>query len=1058
MSKLSYPPPRLQGPMPALDKKLEMEEDPIDTGVIRCICSSSDDDGFTIQCEQCLVWQHAFCVRIDQSNIPDHYLCDKCERKSKDDRRSEFTRQRKDIPREDLMTDGLSLAEKKRAFTLVEPIPIETPATKRKEEKQKGRMPFTRIKRPTHDNARRPSLTPRTTKKPKLSKRIAITQDTLRGLDSSEPLAQSLQKKLPHKRGYVPTNYNTVKSKFVKQIFKEARERWSQQNKWRPAVWKDGLPRREEHTRTRDCPYVSMDTVTIISNNTKIFIRPLKRSDSTLYPRNDLHLRKGVFSDTHIPSDWFLMEVNGDVFLKSEYKFNPINEFSELGTQREHVLFFPTLDLCIDARYHGNNGRYIRRSCHPNADVRSIILPHSKDDNTIHLGIFTREEIRPGQEVTLGWNWQRGHIAWQKNVEWHNRTPGTDDQHQVIDEEEEREKRKAVQRMLDFFYKEFGDCGCQDRGRCFIEYLRKEASGEKNRKTWTAERPVVPRRVNDEDDPLDIYSPKRKQEKTTRTNIDNIFSLPNSRQIVVSASNPKLDGQDRLASDSPDVSIEECLEIDVTSTSPGLGSPVQSEMALRVDGMSEEELDVDGDIDIGEDFLGSPLNRAKEQDGMSAVRDMSDNEDLSSLTSLSSLSGFEDTGNEASDDERRVKTKGRRLSRRKEEGRQGGRSRRRHDNGFRRSPETEKSGEVQGGKVHPNMLPFKKRWMCSFREKGSKSDKDDMSRAEDEEEKISLGNLESIQVSSKRSVHESDMEVEPSEEAHITPEPEYHKKTVDIQESFSKDITDIPHTLESTVIDQIQSPRQRSNSPSVKRHLVHLDTQVSEYTSEVILDDGELSDASSASTLPLDEDDRKPTPTITSALSPTIVTNQPIPSEETPVDTGISDNLDSTPSRPPILDPTDKVAKHDPVESTLPLDIPSVKNTKDTTLEENVKKESPPDPEKKQEPSKAMIGNEGQGNLEPEVKPVKIKLSIQEYLSRRSAHPSEQSTDTIHPEEGPETSTIERLVPPLTATETPPPTTAPTTAPTAPTTAPTAPTTAPTAPTTAVATTTAADS
>ncbi|KAJ2585322.1 SET domain-containing protein 3, partial [Coemansia sp. RSA 1797] len=49
-----------------------------DQGLIRCICDIDDDDGFTIQCENCLVWQHAVCVNIDQDNVPEEYLCEKC--------------------------------------------------------------------------------------------------------------------------------------------------------------------------------------------------------------------------------------------------------------------------------------------------------------------------------------------------------------------------------------------------------------------------------------------------------------------------------------------------------------------------------------------------------------------------------------------------------------------------------------------------------------------------------------------------------------------------------------------------------------------------------------------------------------------------------------------------------------------------------------------------------------------------------------------------------------------------------------------------------------------
>ncbi|KAF8980230.1 hypothetical protein BGZ46_004488 [Entomortierella lignicola] len=71
------------------------EEDDEDAGVIRCICNYTDDDGFTIQCERCLVWQHAVCVGIVQSNVPDEYLCEQCSPRPVDRKRANEIQRRR---------------------------------------------------------------------------------------------------------------------------------------------------------------------------------------------------------------------------------------------------------------------------------------------------------------------------------------------------------------------------------------------------------------------------------------------------------------------------------------------------------------------------------------------------------------------------------------------------------------------------------------------------------------------------------------------------------------------------------------------------------------------------------------------------------------------------------------------------------------------------------------------------------------------------------------------------------------------------------------------------
>ncbi len=47
--------------------------------VTRCICELEHDDGYMIACDVCGVWQHIECMQVDPKNLPDNYLCERCE-------------------------------------------------------------------------------------------------------------------------------------------------------------------------------------------------------------------------------------------------------------------------------------------------------------------------------------------------------------------------------------------------------------------------------------------------------------------------------------------------------------------------------------------------------------------------------------------------------------------------------------------------------------------------------------------------------------------------------------------------------------------------------------------------------------------------------------------------------------------------------------------------------------------------------------------------------------------------------------------------------------------
>ncbi|XP_016131217.1 PHD finger protein 20-like protein 1 isoform X4 [Sinocyclocheilus grahami] len=54
------------------------EDDDGANEIVRCICEMDEENGFMIQCEECMCWQHSVCMGLLEDSIPDHYICYIC--------------------------------------------------------------------------------------------------------------------------------------------------------------------------------------------------------------------------------------------------------------------------------------------------------------------------------------------------------------------------------------------------------------------------------------------------------------------------------------------------------------------------------------------------------------------------------------------------------------------------------------------------------------------------------------------------------------------------------------------------------------------------------------------------------------------------------------------------------------------------------------------------------------------------------------------------------------------------------------------------------------------
>ncbi|XP_028430802.1 SET domain-containing protein 5 isoform X1 [Perca flavescens] len=110
--------------------------------------------------------------------------------------------------------------------------------------------------------------------------------------------------------------------------------------------------------------------------------------------------RKILRAAKNLEPDTLIIEYRGKVMLKQQFEVN--GHFFK--KPYPFVLFyskFNDVEMCVDARTFGNDARFIRRSCTPNAEVRHMIA-----EGMIHLCIYAISQITKDAEVTIGFDYE----------------------------------------------------------------------------------------------------------------------------------------------------------------------------------------------------------------------------------------------------------------------------------------------------------------------------------------------------------------------------------------------------------------------------------------------------------------------------------------------------------------------------------------------------------------------------------------------------------------------------------------------------------------------------
>ncbi|XP_063797079.1 histone-lysine N-methyltransferase SETD5 isoform X2 [Pseudophryne corroboree] len=123
--------------------------------------------------------------------------------------------------------------------------------------------------------------------------------------------------------------------------------------------------------------------------------------------------RKILRAAKDLPLNTLVIEYRGKVMLRQQFEVN--GQFFK--KPYPFVLFyskFNGLEMCVDARTFGNDARFIRRSCTPNAEVRHVIA-----DGMVHLCIYAIAAIAKDTEVTIAFDFDYSNCNYKVDCACH---------------------------------------------------------------------------------------------------------------------------------------------------------------------------------------------------------------------------------------------------------------------------------------------------------------------------------------------------------------------------------------------------------------------------------------------------------------------------------------------------------------------------------------------------------------------------------------------------------------------------------------------------------------
>lgn len=338
-------------------------------GKTRCVCNFTHDDGYMICCDRCGEWQHVDCMGIDRNNIPDAYMCELCQPRPIDRRHARSIQLRK---REELSALGASDSDSSECD--------------RSGQRRKRLLTVT-----TYTNTSGSCVTTYNSTLPVLP---PLPQPTL-----------ALPKRGPKRPKKAEVIRKGTKRKLSEKRVKRKKELLLNRSKYNSS----SLSTTQSHWR--DLYELAMTNHYSPELRAKIMKYSNKLgSSSNMASAITAHLcttvphagGKILIATKDLKENTPVIEMRGKYMLSNQHR-PQLQNSARAGSQKPGpFVFFYRLpkdntQICIDTRTYGNEARFVRRSCKPNAELQHCIVK-----GALHVYLVTINDIQSNTEITVG--------------------------------------------------------------------------------------------------------------------------------------------------------------------------------------------------------------------------------------------------------------------------------------------------------------------------------------------------------------------------------------------------------------------------------------------------------------------------------------------------------------------------------------------------------------------------------------------------------------------------------------------------------------------------------